>query len=162
MTLNEAVRAKVAEWQLPGAGRQTLLIPDESCGWAVKITADRNDEVGCLLWEVEARRGADAGPGCVEALRGWAAQSAERVTGLLETLKVVEVDVQRREALLRSDEPVQRNGALCYYEVLLKDNHEAVLRRYRAWHGDKRREQVLFPLTHEALAKVVAGLIAEQ
>ena len=40
---------------------------------------------------------------------------------------------------------------------------EAVLRRYQGSHeAGKRREQVLFPLTHEALARVVSDLAAAQ
>ena len=162
MTLNDTVLQKTAEWHHPGGGRKTLPVPDEGSGWSVWLQADRCDEVGCLVWEVTLRRTA-APPPSAAGLGGWAERVAGRVTSLLEPLKVVEVDVQRREALLRSAQPRQRGEALFYYEVLLKGATEAVLRRFQAFHqGGKPREQVLFPLTHEALAKAAADLAADQ
>lgn len=156
MTLNEAILAKVADWR--PSGRQTILIPDEGAGWTVAVTADRSDEVGCLVWETVARRSAGRPE---EALGAWADRVAGRVTGLLEPLVVVEVDVQRDEAVLRSDAPAQRGEDLFYYEVLLKGVGEAAVRRYHSSHQPgSRREQVPFALTHEALAKLQGDLAA--
>jgi hypothetical protein len=81
---------------------------------------------------------------------------------LLETLKVVEVDRNRHEAVLRSEGPVQRANDLFYYEVHLQGTGAATVRRYRAFReGHGRREQIGFALTHEALAKLTADLTAE-
>src|SRR5262249_22519771 len=96
------------------------------------------------------------------SLSAWAERVAGRVTGLLEPLKVVEVDAERGEALLRSDQPTQRGEKLFYYEVLLQNTTAASVRRYRALPGNGRREQVAFALTKEALAKFVADLAADQ
>jgi hypothetical protein len=158
MTLNDTVLQKVAEWQPTGNGRLPLLVPDAGSGWAVTVTADRNDDLGCLVWEMAWRRTGPATRG--ETLKGWADGVSRRVTGLLEPLKVLEVDDRRGEALLRSGEPTRKGPAVRYYEVLLKGTTEAVLRRYHGSpQGDKRREQVAFPLTHEALAKVAGDLV---
>ncbi|HLJ93157.1 MAG TPA: hypothetical protein VKU02_08200 [Gemmataceae bacterium] len=156
MILDETVLRKVAEWQPPRGSRQTLVVPDEGSGWAVTLTADRNDELSSALWEVHLQRTA-AAPAAV-TLEGWAKGVAERVTGLLETLHVLEIDIQRREALLRSVEPTQRGDERFYYEVLLQGTQAASARRYRAHPGGARREQVAFVLTHEALAKFVRDL----
>jgi hypothetical protein len=87
---------------------------------------------------------------------------ADRATGLLEDLKVVEVDRPRGQALLRSEAPVSRGEDLFYYEVLLTATGAANLRRYSAPNqGPGKREQVAFALTHEALAKLSRDLTAE-
>jgi len=125
----------------------------------VSVTADRSDELGCLLWETTTRR--SAGPR-EEPLRAWADRVAQRVTGLLEPLAVVEVDVQRDEAILRSDEPARRGDDLFYYEVALKGAGEAAVRRYHSSsQPGTRREQVPFALTHESLAKLLGDVTAD-
>jgi hypothetical protein len=128
----------------------------------VTVTADRNEVLGCLVWEMALRRSASTAP-AKGSVKEWAHRAAQRVTALLQPLKVVEVDVQRDEALLRSDTAGPQGDVAFYYEVLLKGLNEAVVRRFEAFPQErKRRQQVLFPLTHEALAKVVADLAAGQ
>jgi hypothetical protein len=157
MSLDETLLQKLADWQ-PAPGRQTLHVPDQGAGWGVTLTVDRADQLGCLVWELDARRttplaNADA------ALAPWADRVADRVTGLLEPLKVVEVDQPRRLAMLRSTTPVQRGEHVFYYELILSAAGTANLRRYQAQpQGNGRRDQVAFALTHEALAKVAADV----
>jgi hypothetical protein len=161
MTLDELVLQRTADWRPPD-GRQMLTVSDNDLPWSATLTADRADELGCLLWEVGLRRRTPL-QGGKDTLQGWAERAAERVTGLLEPLKVLEVDAQRNEALLRSEEPARRGGGLFYYEVLLQGQGAAEVRRYRGPRQDEpRREQVAFALTHEAVAKLVADLTAEQ
>jgi hypothetical protein len=156
MSLASTLLEKLADWR-PG-GRQQLIVPGDP--WTAALTADRSDQLGCLLWELSLRRAAPANP--ARPLQGWAESVAGRVTGLLEPLKVVEVDSLRDEALLRSEEPTPRGDKLFYYELLLRGRGEALLRRYHGSHnGQARREQVAFALTHEALAKLVTDLTAE-
>jgi hypothetical protein len=156
MTLNATVQQKLADWRPPGEGRHTLPITDEGSGWSVAITADRQDSIGCLLWEVTLRARA-ARPDL--SLRTWAQETAKRVRGLLEPLKVIEIDDQRNEALLRSDEPASKGDRLAYYELLLQGTTGASLRRYEGFRDPgQRREQVPFIVTHEALARIVADI----
>ena len=155
MNLNETVLQKLAEWR-PPSGRQTLNLPDAGTGWAVTLTADRHDELGSLVWELTLQRSALAAS--ESTLSSWAQESVERVTGLLEPLKVVEIDQQRQEAILRSKEPAHRGDKVIYYEVHLHGTSRAVLRRFQAAQGNGKRDQVVFALTNEALAKLVADL----
>ncbi|MCI0461530.1 MAG: hypothetical protein L0Z62_31660 [Gemmataceae bacterium] len=156
MTLENTLLAKLAEWR-PAAGRQTLTVADPASGWTALVTADRTDVVGCLTWEVALRRDASASGG-PQSLRAWA-EWAAHAAGLLEPLKVHEIDSERNEALLRSAGPTQRGEQVFYYEVLLRGTTEAVLRRYQAApSGPERRKQVAFALTHESLAKGLVGL----
>src|SRR4051812_40716351 len=103
MTLAEALRAKLADWTPTGPGRHSLSHTDPDAGWAVAVSADRSDSVGLLAWEIGAARTGSAPDG--QTQRQWADRVAERATGLLEPLKVLEVDATEDEAVLRSDGP---------------------------------------------------------
>jgi len=161
MTLAETVLQKVADWRPAGDKRHALLIPDAGSGWAVELQADRCDELGCRVWELTLRRTRKI-EAASNALQAWADRAARQVTGLLEGLRVVEVDPLRDEALLRSATPAQRREMISYFELLLRGTKSATLRRFRA-HQEPghRREQIAFPLTHESLAKAVTDLTAE-
>lgn len=162
MTLAETLRQKLAEWQ-PGDGRHELSVSDPGTGWNASLTSDHADALGCLVWEMTLRRTGEAGPADPAALRAWADRVACRATGLLETLKVIEVDAPQQIAMLRSQEPARREDDLFYYEVLLKGTGEANVRRYHASRSAaSRREQTAYALTHEAIAKLAADLIAEK
>src|SRR5262245_51864648 len=137
MTLNGTVLRKLAEWHPPRDGRRTLAISEEGSGWTVSITADRHDDLSTVVWEMTMRRLTSTGEG---ALESWANRVVSQATGLLEPLKVVEIDVQRNEALLRSKEPTRRGQDLFYYELLLKGNREATVRRYRASEVGEQRQ----------------------
>jgi hypothetical protein len=134
------------------------VIPDEGAGWALTVTANRRDDVGCVLEEVVLQ--ATLGPAARRdaTLTSWARRAAERVRGLLEPLRVVEIDLLRNEALLRSDEPARRGEDVAYHEILLQGTTRATLRRYQASCQAGQRKQVPFALTHEALAQVATDL----
>jgi hypothetical protein len=162
MTLNETLLAKLAEWR-PGRGRQTLNVPDAGAGWSVSLTADRADELGCLVWEMTLRRAAPLPGGDAAALRAWGDRVAARARGLLESLKVIEVDAELDEAILRSDSPAAKAEDRFYYEVHLRGTGQAGVRRYRgSLAATGKREQISFALTHEALARLAADLTAEK
>jgi hypothetical protein len=154
MTLNETLLEKLSKWK--AAARQSLHAAAD--GWNVAVAADRSDDLGCLVWEVTVGR-ADP-PAEPVAVCDWAERLSRRATGLLENLKLLEIDDGRRQALLRSDEPSRRGDVVYYYEVLLNGDGSASARRYHAPRTGGRREQVGFGLTHEALAKFVGDLTA--
>jgi hypothetical protein len=138
-------------------------VPDQGAGWSAALTADRADELGCLVWEMTVRRAAPLPGGDAAALAAWADRAASRARGLLEMLKVIEVDAERDEAILRSDTPTARGEDRFYYEVHLKGTGVADVRRYRgSLAATGKREQVAFALTHEALARLASDLTADQ
>ena len=153
MTLENTLRTRLVE---PGeAGRSTVVVPHQD--WSVAFDVERADQVGCVLWAVELRRAEPAG-GDVKA---WAERTAQRVTGLLETLHVLEVDEPRRQALLRSGTPAARETGVQYYEVRLNGAEQASVQRYLGFpRSSEKRQQVAFTLTYEALAKLVEDLAA--
>src|SRR5687768_12891235 len=97
MTLENTLRTRLSEPL--AAGRQTVVIDHD--GWAVTLDVERGDALSCLLWQVELRRATPLA-GDVKA---WAERIAGKVSGLLESLKVVEVDAPAWRALLRSTAP---------------------------------------------------------
>src|SRR5215212_2022146 len=126
MTLAETLQPKLSEWRPAGDGRHSWAEAFPVHGWAVRLAADKADSVGCLVWELALTRTAEPPAGLT--LAGWAAGIAERAGGLMEDLKVVEVDTTRDEALLRSDEPSARGDDRLYYEVLLNGLTRATVR----------------------------------
>jgi hypothetical protein len=85
---------------------------------------------------------------------------AARVTGLLEPLRLIEVDAQQDVAQLRSGSPAVKGDALAYYEVTLRGDGAAQVSRYESAHGAGKRQAVPFTLTHEGLGKLVRDLTA--
>jgi hypothetical protein len=157
MTLEETVHQKVSNWRPSSEGRHSLAIKDEASGWRVRLTADRQDELSCTLWELSLER-PSANPGNVQVLQAWADGIAKRMVGHFEPLQIIEIDCERVEGLLRSKAPTRRQDEAVYFELILKGDREAQLRRYRAAVPGDRREQIPFTLTHEALAKLATDI----
>lgn len=157
MTLPETLLPKLSEWRPAGAGRHSWAEALPATGWTVRVAADKADSLSCLVWELALTRTAEPPAGLTVGT--WAAAVAARVGGLMEPLKVHEIDAARDEAVLRSVAPAKKSDALAYYEVRLSGTTEAVLRRFTASRAESGRDQVAFALTHETIARV-AGDIA--
>jgi hypothetical protein len=155
MSLDGLLLEKLAKWRPDG--RQALEVNAPDSGWTAVITADAADLVGCRLWEISLR--ATGKPLPVAALKARAEAIAGRVTGLLEPLRLIELDEARGVALLRSATPTRRDDEICYYEALLHSDGTANVRRYEGPRGEEpRRQQVAYTLTYDSLGKLVADL----
>jgi len=132
----------------------------QSDGWNVTLAADKCDTLSCALKELSLEKNAPI----QEDLKAWATRIADRVTGLLEPLCVLEVDQPLGKALLRSETPMVRDGKSLYYELRLERTTRtaATLHRYMAdrQQGEKR-VAVPFVLTHDAIVKVVADILGK-
>lgn len=159
MTPNATLRQRLAEWR-PASDNDVLTVTDAD--WTAEVKAQRCETLGCLVRELTLRHNPPEGatpPG----LKEWAGRIAARVTGLLEPLRLLEVDDVRRTAVLRSNEPARQDDDVSYYELLLDGGGTANLRRYRAPRKPGvRRETIGFALTHEALAKVASDIAASR
>ncbi len=153
MTLAERLLEKLSDWPPPADGGRHSLTVGSGDGSTATVTAAAVDTVGAVVWDVNV-----ASPPTAEALGDRAARVAGRVRGLMEGLRVHEVDAGRDEAVLRSDTPAVRGDDKYYYEVHLGGTDRATARRYVAKPG-ARREAVAFPLTHEAIAKLAGDLV---
>lgn len=159
MTL-DAMLPKLSDWRPDNDGRHVFTHHDDAMGAAVHLTVDRQESLGCQLWEVAVTRAPASMPS--DTLVGWAKRIAARVTGLLEPLQLLEADETHGMALLRSNKPAARDEDLYYYEVVLTKAGSATVRRYRGSKQPVQREQVGFTLTHEAVAKLAGDLAAAQ
>ena len=157
MTLPESLLPRLSDWRPAGAGRHSWAEAFPADGWTVGVSADKADSLSCLVWELTLTRTAEPTAGLT--LAGWANGVAGRVVGLLEPLKVHEIDETRGEAILRSTAPAKKGEALAYYEVRLTGLTTAVVRRFTGSKTESGRNQVAFAITHETLAKL-AGDIA--
>jgi len=161
MSLAEALLSRLGEWRPAGEGRHEVEVALPEQGWAVRLSADRAESVGCRLSRVEATRVEPVAEDDV-ALEAHARKAACRVTGLLEPLRFVEIDRGQHVALLRSDAPPVKGEAVQYYEVRYAGRNRVSVERFRANKAGKAgRESIPFALTHEALAKVVDDLVRD-
>jgi hypothetical protein len=156
MTLANTLLPKLSDWR-PHNAPESLTVADEAGVWSAAVYAAAVDVVGARLWEVALRKANTTLD--VAALKAWGEKVAARVTGLLEPLRLLEVDEENRIALLRSDKPAQRGDAVLYYEMRLTGDGAATVQRFQASHeAQTKREQIEFTLTHEALAKLAADV----
>lgn len=159
MTLAAPLLEKLDKWRPSGEGRQSATFPMPEAGWEVTLTADRVDSVGSLLTRIEATRTSPVAEDA-KLLEAHARAVAGKATGLLEPLRLIEVDRVGHVALLRSDRPPVRGDSVLFYEVRFQGrNHVTVERIRAATAAPAGREPVPFALTNEALAKLVSDLI---
>jgi hypothetical protein len=156
MTIAEKLLPKLSEWQPAGAGRHSWSTDLPGAGWNLHLAADRADSLSCLVWELTLTRTGNAPAGLT--LNSWAEGIVSRVGGLMEDLKIYEIDPLANEAVLRSDSPSSRGAKLSYYEVKLHGSNRAVVRRFAAGKAKPGRDQVAFALTHEVLAHLVEDI----
>lgn len=137
-------------------GRSVFHVPFGD--WDIRLVMERKESLGCLLQELSvSRKGTQEGEPSA-----WAARVAARATGLLEPLSVLEIDKERRQALLRSTTPAHGETGPQYYELLLDGVQSAKLRRFQGSNAAHvARKQIAFGVTFDALAKLVADLTAE-
>lgn len=155
MTLAENLQEKLNDWKTTSRASWTDTFAD--AGWTVELTADHNDAIATMAWELSVVRTGAAPDGAT--VRSWAEGIAARSSGLLERLRLLEVDDGRSEAILRSDTPSRKGENVAYYEVRLAGTKSATVRRYEANRTQGTpREQVAFAVTHEALAKLVGDI----
>jgi len=158
MTTADTITEALAAWQPYGSVRHSWshALPAEC--WNVTLAADKADSVGCMAWDLMVARTDPAPEGATN--RAWADRVAGRVTGLLEPLKVIEVDDAGGEAILRSADPSKKGPTVWYYEIALSGASRAAVRRYQADpKAGTPRTQVGFALTHEVLAKLIDDLV---
>lgn len=125
-------------------------------GWAVTLVADKREAMSCALTELTLSKN---GP-IMEELPAWANRIARQASGLMEPLRVLEVDQPLGKALLRSQAPAVQGGKALYYELLLERTGQtsATLRRYAGSH-DGPREAAVFVLTNDAVVKLVTDIV---
>jgi hypothetical protein len=96
-------------------------------------------------------------------LRAMCDRIVNKVTYLLEPLRVFEIDEEQQQAQLRSREPSPHDEGKAYFEFRLGRQGSIVLQRFMGQTGQPRRP-ILASLTNEVLGKVlddVAEILAQ-
>jgi hypothetical protein len=126
---------------------------------AVDVTGA--DSMSCSCRELRMRVPALSGASA-DVLKKWAEDLCARVTYLLAQLGPLEIDVQGKQALIRSKAPDKRDNSTAFYEILLQSQGAGLftLRRYRRDSQSTPREQVDLRTTHELLEKLADDLVA--
>jgi hypothetical protein len=157
MTLEKTLLQKVPDWRPTPQERATLAVVADDGMWTARLTADRCEALSAALWELRLDRLADSVALTPEQLDHWA-KAVVALPALIDPLAVVEIDRTNGRAQLRSATPTERAGRITYFEILLSKHGQVDVRRYQA--GRSEREQIVFVMTHENLARL-AGYLTE-
>jgi len=95
-----------------------------------------------------------------ELLRRQAREIERRISYLLESFRLVEVDECNALAQVRSVAPYKKSGERFYYEMLLQHGNSMTLVRYRKSASSENHELVPFHLTPETFERLVDDLVA--
>jgi hypothetical protein len=161
MTLESTLQKKLGErYHLDDPEAQTPRRPLQHNGWTVTFNTEAREALCSSFRDVIFQRDVQQDAGDP---RAWAERIGRTVTGLLEPLKLMEVDAGQNIALLRSAAPTPNDPGLDYHEIELHGVNKAVVRRFRGFQeAGKKRAQIPFTLTYAALAKLIGGVTAEK
>jgi hypothetical protein len=95
-----------------------------------------------------------------ELLLRQSAESERRISYLLESFHLVEVDEFNWLAQVRSVTPYRKNEDRLYYEVLLQHGNSVTFTRYRMQRQAEQREVIPSHLTQEIFERLVDDLAA--
>lgn len=154
MTLDARLVQKLNDLPPLQGQRQHLEFAFPGLAGRVALDVETLEQLGGALWELTVEPETAPTRPLLDHTRALAA----RLTGLLEPVALLECDAPRGVALLRSAQPLRQEQNVLYYELLVRADGHATLRRYTAAARATTRQQVPFVLTKEALAKIIADL----
>jgi len=126
--------------------------------WAVTAHADALEGVAGRFRELRLERTAGH---ATRPLAERARCVADRVSGLLEPIVLVEVDDPRQIAQLRSNAPAVTGAVREYYDIAMTGETDVSFTRVRFDADTQNREPVPFTLTYEVLGKLLQDLTAD-
>src|SRR5947209_6609522 len=103
MTLAETLLEKLADWKPTGSLPCRLVVTDPASRASAELAVEKLDSLACSLRSVTVVPDDET----TAKLADRARNIAGRVTGLMEPLKLIEVDAAKGQALLRSEKPAQ-------------------------------------------------------
>lgn len=151
MSRTNTLLSTLQELKASGAFPQRMLVRDVSVAATVEMDVHQLDRLSIELSMIRVTPEKSA----TFKLGERATLLAGKVTGLMETLNVIEIDDSRGEALLRSDVPLAEDTKRLYYELLVQQNGTTTLHRYQGSMVKTSRQEIPFSLTREALAKLI-------
>jgi hypothetical protein len=94
-----------------------------------------------------------------DALQAWGSRVVNRVTYLMEPLKVLETDAAGNEVQIRSQSPTARDDRRGYYQIRLDKSGSLRLERFAFEETTRRRHPVACQLTREVLERFADDLV---
>jgi hypothetical protein len=157
MSLSKKIAAELDENTKVHMMPCSVVLESGASRLALHLTA--LDTVGVAFSSLEFTTSAPAewGPG---ALQAWGARLVERVTYLMEPLKVLEADAAGNEVQIRSQSPTARDDRRGYYQIRLFERGTLRLERYAFEETTRRRHPVACQLTREVLERLADDLVA--
>ena len=153
MTLAETLPQNLSDLPAGGATSHEIAADD----WNAELNLDRTDGLASVVRSLKVTRQTPSPAGAT--LAGWGDHVAERVHGLLEDVRVIEVDSTIDRAILRSETPAVQGGRRSYYEIELHGTDAATVQRFTADRdAGTPRQTTGFTLTHEVLGRLVDDL----
>lgn len=153
MTLESILLRKFAEARSGRPTQTPIIVDDPHNRGTVTVDVEVCDTLGCRVRQIQIVRREP-----LTDLAAAARRYADRVTGLLESLTLHEIDAARQMALLRSDVPAAKGEDVSYYEMTVTPT-ELKLRRWKGNRNVSGRSQIAFALTNEALVKLLEDLL---
>jgi len=135
----------------------TVAVEDGASRITLEITA--LDSVGVAFDSLEYTA-TDRPEWSSEALNAWGRRLADRVTYLLEPLKVMEVDAGGGEGQVRSTSPTPPADQRGFYEVRLRKNGVLRMERYVFDEATRQRRRGTCQLTREVLERLADDIVA--
>ena len=128
----------------------------------VKGELSQADSIGFLMNAVEFSKNIHENVDMSSYLKTVAEAIEKRINYLMEPLKIVEVDSTSNAVQIRSEKPELQDGALSYFEIVLKAgkwfghrNHVALHRFTQKQTDEGNRSIVPFPVTKKQFEKLV-------
>ena len=156
MNLKETIDQYLSRLQSPDRGpAREMVIRDDLGTFEARLVSV--ETIGCVF-ESAAFRCRSQSDVSIDELRRLSTSLAERLTYLLEPIRLFEADEKLREVQLRSTPPTTSERAVSYYELIVRPGEVAIC-RYEKPDGAARRIEPA-GVTREVLHRLATDLRA--
>jgi len=125
-----------------------------------QTSIDANHEAGSVSVDIErceryaiGVRGISVRPAEADSDIGGIAERISDKVDVIDPLRVVEIETEEQQAILRSAEPEADEEGVTYWEATVTPD-ETTLHRYHKTHAEPDRTVVVEPLTHGAIGEL--------
>jgi hypothetical protein len=154
MSLQQEIDNELRRLMVLGSGTLTVTMPEGTLNSSVRKVNPLGVAFESLVWQTDVLKDAET-----KRLTTIADRLSQKLTYLLEPIRVVEVDGQAGAVQMRSYPPYKREQQTSYYEVLVQRGGAITLLRYEKLPGQPRL-QILASVTTEVFHRLAEDLSA--
>jgi len=153
---------RLAENVKPNGKDSGYVIEEENDSMRLVAEIQDFDKFSCMVKTLSVTRAQapPAGVSLKELLQRQAGEVERRITYLLESFHLLEVDEFNCLAQVRSARPHKKGEDKFYYEALLQHGNSVTFTRYRKAHHAENRDLVSSHLTQETFERLMDDLAA--